>query len=187
MAELKSLCVFCGSKSGDDGQFGETARALGEALAKNGTELVYGGGEKGLMGITASAARDAGGEVYGVIPRFLTEIEGILEDIHHEVVETMHERKMLMFDRSDAICALPGGIGTLEEIVELLSWRRLNLHRKPLILCNVEGYWHPFVTLLQHMVDRGFADPELMTDIVEVDGVEGVIPAATDRLLRHRV
>lgn len=185
MTKLASLCVYCGSRPGDAPIFTQTAQTLGRACAEAGTELVYGGGALGLMGETARAARDAGGKVFGVIPQFLVELEGIAEGIEHEIVDNMHTRKMMMFERAEAFCTLPGGIGTLEEVIELLSWARLDLHRKPIVICDVENFWTPLVELLGHVVDRGFADPKLMNDIVVVNRAEDVIPAAQERLLAN--
>ena len=187
MSKLASLCVYCGSRPGDLPIFAETARALGRALAGHGTKLVYGGGAMGLMGEVATSCRDAGGDVYGVIPQFLVELEGIAEGIEHEIVDDMHTRKMKMFEAADAFCTLPGGIGTLEEVIELLSWARLDLHRKPVVICDVEGFWSPLVELLGHVIDRGFADPKLRDDIVVVERAEDVIPAAEERVLRAKV
>ena len=156
---MKSLCVYCGSRPGDDPVFEKTARFIGQEAARRDIRIVYGGGKLGLMGQTAGAARDAGGDVYGVIPEFLVELEGVLEGVEHKVVKTMHERKMLMFEQSDAILTLPGGIGTLEEVIETLSWARLSLHRKPIIVLNINDFWSPLKTLFTHIVDRGFAAP----------------------------
>jgi len=183
---IKSLCVYCGSRAGDDDIYAETAKKLGESLAETGTRLVYGGGKLGLMGITAGTVRDLGGDVFGVIPKFLVSVEGVLEGVDHIEVDSMHERKMRMFEESDAFCVLPGGIGTLEEIIELLSWVRLDLHRKPLILCNVKGYWDPLVKLLHHVVDEGFAAKELKEDLIVVSSPEEVMPAACERMLCAR-
>ncbi len=185
MTKLESLCVYCGSRLGDERVFEDAATALGRSLAANGTRLIYGGGKCGLMGKVAGAARDAKGDVFGVIPKFLVDIEGILDGVDHVIVNTMHERKMRMFDEAQAICTLPGGIGTLEEIIELLSWARLDLHRKPLVICNVEGFWSPLIELLDHVVDRGFADKALRDDIIVVERPEDVIKAAEDRLLAN--
>jgi len=182
MTELKSICVYCGSRFGDRPIFKESAIKLGEDLAHNDIRLVYGGGKLGMMGATASAVRDLKGDVYGVIPEFLVNMEGLLDGVDHKIVQTMHERKMIMFEESDAICTMPGGIGTLEEVIEILSWSRLNLHRKPVVLVNLEDFWSPLVELLHHVVDRGFAMEELKEDIVVVDKVEDVIPAARERL-----
>jgi len=184
---MKSLCVYCGSRPGKDPAFKEAAIAIGQEAAKRGCRIVYGGGKLGLMGATAGAARDAGGKVFGVIPDFLVELEGILEGVDHKIVDTMHERKMLMFEESDAILTIPGGIGTLEELIEVLSWARLSLHKKPLIILNIKGFWSPLKVLFQHIVDMGFADRELLGDITFVDHVEDVFPAAEERLLRNRV
>lgn len=176
---MKSLLIYCGSRFGDDPDFTRVAQALGRECAARGWRVVYGGGKMGLMGASASAARDAGGRVFGVIPEFLVALEGILEGVDHKVVATMHERKMLMFEECDAICALPGGIGTLEELIETMSWARLNLHQKPIIALNVKGYWEPLRTLFQHMVRLGFAAPELMDDIAFVDRPEDVFAIAS--------
>lgn len=140
----------------------------------------------GLMGATAGAARDAGGAVFGVIPDFLVEIEGILDGVDHKVVSTMHERKMLMFEESDAILTLPGGIGTLEELIEVLSWARLELHRKPIIVLNVDGFWSPLQKLFNHIVETGFADKELLNDVVFVDSVEEVFSVVERNPLREK-
>jgi hypothetical protein len=166
---MKSLCVYCGSRSGRDPDFAAAAKSIGQEAAKRGIRVVYGGGKMGLMGITAGAARDSGGKVFGVIPDFLVELEGILENVDHKVVKTMHERKMLMFEESDAIVALPGGIGTLEELIETLSWARLALHHKPIIVFNQKGFWTPLRELFQHLVAQGFAAPELLKDVTFVD------------------
>ncbi len=171
---MKSLCVYCGSRSGRDPEFASVAKFVGEEAARRGCRIVYGGGKMGLMGIAAGAARDAGGKVFGVIPDFLVELEGILENVDHKVVKTMHERKMLMFEESDAICALPGGIGTLEELIETLSWARLSLHHKPIIVLNVKGFWTPLEKLFRHLIDTGFAAPELMGDVTFVDEPEDI-------------
>jgi hypothetical protein len=166
---MKSLCVYCGSRSGRDPDFAAAARFIGEEAARRGIRIVYGGGKMGLMGTTAGAARDAGGKVFGVIPDFLVELEGILENVDHKIVKTMHERKMLMFEESDAIVALPGGIGTLEELIETLSWARLSLHAKPIIVFNQKGFWTPLKELFEHLVAKGFAAPELLKDVTFVD------------------
>lgn len=180
---LKSLCVFCGSAPGKNPAYLAAAKTIGTTAAQHGIKIVYGGGTLGLMGGTASSARDAGGEVFGVIPEFLTAREGILEGIEHVVVDTMHERKMRMYQASDAFCILPGGIGTLEELVETLSWARLRLHRKPIVLLNIEGYWRPLVELLTHVIDQGFAPPEFHDDWCVADTPEEMFKMAEQRLL----
>lgn len=187
MSKIRSLCVYCGHRFGDSPAYRAAATQLGESLARNGVRLVYGGGALGLMGTVASATRDNDGKVYGVIPDFLVETEGILDGVDHKIVETMHERKMIMFEECDAICTMPGGIGTLEEIIEILSWARLDLHRKPIVLLNIDGFWTPLVELLNHIIDSGFAPEELRHDIVVVETADQVIPAAEERLLRARV
>ncbi|MEM9617584.1 MAG: TIGR00730 family Rossman fold protein [Pseudomonadota bacterium] len=183
---MKSLCVYCGSRPGKSPVFEQTAIAIGREAAKRGCRIVYGGGKLGLMGATAGAARDAGGAVFGVIPDFLVELEGILDGVDHKVVDTMHERKMLMFEESDAILTLPGGIGTLEELIEVLSWARLSLHRKPIVVLNQDGFWAPLKQLFEHIVEEGFADKNLLNDMVFVDAVDQVFPAIESQLLRSK-
>ena len=178
---MKSLCIYCGAKAGDKEIYLQTAKSLGVEAAKQGWRLVYGGGSLGLMGATAGAARDAGGDVYGIIPEFLVELEGILDGVNHKIVQTMHERKKLMFDAADVIVTLPGGIGTLEEVVETVSWARLQLHRKPIILFNIDGYWTPLKKLFDHVVDAGFADEGLRSDIVLVDNITDLFKIANAR------
>ena len=187
MSNLKSLCVYCGSRHGDRPVFKEAAVTLGQQMAENDVRLVYGGGSLGLMGTIASTVRDADGDVFGVIPEFLIQAEGKLEGVEHHVVNNMHERKMMMFEQSEAICTMPGGIGTLEEIIEILSWARLDLHRKPVVLLNLEDFWSPLVELLNHIIDRGFAMEELRNDLIVVTRPEDVIPAAESRLLTSKM
>ena len=182
---MKSLCVYCGSRSGDDAVFANAARHIGREAAARDWRIVYGGGKLGLMGITAGAARDAGGKVFGIIPDFLVDMEGVLEGVNHTVVKTMHERKMRMFEESDAILTLPGGIGTLEELIETLSWARLALHRKPIIVLNLDGFWTPLKKLLEHIVEREFAARELLTDLVFVDRAEDVFPLLAKKTLEE--
>lgn len=183
---MKSLCIYCGSRPGNDPAFKEAAIEIGREAARRGCRIVYGGGKLGLMGATAGAARDAGGAVFGVIPEFLVELEGILDGVDHKIVETMHERKMLMFEESDAIVTLPGGIGTLEELIEVLSWARLALHKKPIIVLDLKGFWSPLRHLFDHIVSEGFADRELLSDLTFVERVEDVFPEAESRMLRAR-
>jgi len=173
----KSVCVFCGSSDAARPAYLEAATALGQALAAAKLKLVYGGGGVGLMGACARAAHGAGGEVLGVIPDFLIGKERALETVEHVVVANMHERKMLMYQRSDAFVILPGGIGTLEEVVELLSWRRLELHDKPVVFWNPDGFWAPLFALFQHTVDEKLTPPEFMDAWTSVERIEDVIPA----------
>lgn len=182
-AGRKSILVYCGAKTGDDPKFLDVAREVGASAAARGWRLVYGGGKLGLMGATAGAARDAGGAVFGIIPDFLVDLEGVLEGVEHTIVKTMHERKMRMFEEADAILALPGGIGTLEEVVETVSWARLQLHRKPIVVLDIDGFWTPLRALFDHIVARGFADPELLDDLCFVSDVDGAFRAAERRML----
>ena len=157
MERLTSVCVYCGSGFGGDPAFTEAARTLGTALGREGLGLVYGGGNVGLMGTVAQAALEAGGHVVGIIPDFLKSRERMLDAIQETiVVSDMHTRKRLMFDRADAFVALPGGIGTLEELVEQLTWAQLGQHSKPILLLSVNGFWDPLITLLDHMRGHGF-------------------------------
>ncbi|MEE4208552.1 MAG: TIGR00730 family Rossman fold protein [Parvularcula sp.] len=183
--KLRSLCVYCGSRFGTDPRYQKAAEDLGRLTAEAGLRLVFGGGEQGLMGVVARAARDAGAPVLGIIPRFLQEKEGLLDNIESREVETMHERKIMMFDECEAFCALPGGIGTLEETIEVLSWASLAIHKKPIVLCNVDGYWDPLIDLIEHMVTGGFAYPGLQESMVVVDRPEDVIGAAEAHLERR--
>ncbi|MCB2113621.1 MAG: TIGR00730 family Rossman fold protein [Parvularculaceae bacterium] len=184
---MKSLCVYCGSRSGDNARFTLAARRIGQEAARRGWRIVYGGGKLGLMGVTAGAARDAGGAVFGVIPDFLVDLEGVLEGVDHKVVKTMHERKMLMFEESDAILTLPGGIGTLEELIETLSWARLALHGKPIVVLNLDGFWTPLQSLFEHIVEKEFAAPELLSDVIFVDSVDDVFSLLARKTLEEVV
>lgn len=173
-----SICVFCGARFGQDPAARALAESLGEMLARQKVTLVYGGGGVGLMGVMANAALKAGGKVIGVIPTFLLKREAghpaLTETV---VVETMHQRKLQMFERSDAIVVLPGGIGTLEEFFEVLSWRTLNLHSKPIVIVDLNGYWRPLADLLKAVVEGGFADRGHLDHVAFVTGIEQVIPA----------
>jgi len=160
VTEIRSVCVYCGSSGSVDSSYRALARDTGQAIAKSGARLVYGGGDVGLMGETARAAHDAGGAVLGVIPEFLTQREGLYDEIEHRIVQTMHERKQLMFDESDAFIVLPGGIGTLEEAVETLSWMRLGLHKKPMAFLSRDDYWEPFFHLIDHIIEGRFTPAE---------------------------
>jgi hypothetical protein len=157
MAPVRTVCVYCGSGFGRDPAFREAAEVLGTTLAEAGMRLVYGGGDVGLMGTVARAALAAGGHVTGIIPDFLQAREHMLDDVQETVVvPDMHTRKRLMFERSDAFVTLPGGIGTLEELVEQLTWAQLGRHRKPVILVSVAGFWAPLLALFDHMRGHGF-------------------------------
>lgn len=173
-----SLCVFCGARFGADPAARTTAVALGEMLARESITLVYGGGGVGLMGLVANAALSAGGKVIGIIPNFLLQREAghpaLTETV---VVETMHERKLEMFERSDAFVVLPGGIGTLEEFFEVLSWRTLGLHTKPIVIIDQGGYWQPLNALLRGVVEGGFAERTHLDHVAFVSDLKEVLPA----------
>ncbi len=176
-AELSSVCVFCGSSDAADPAYLAAAADLGRAIAAARLKLIYGGGGVGLMGACAIAAHEAGGEVLGIIPNFLKIKERRLDVVETITVDSMHERKMIMFERSDSFIVLPGGIGTLEEIVELLSWRRLDLHFKPVVFYSPDGFWEPLFHLFQHTVDSRFTPPDFMHSYVTVSRIEDIIPA----------
>jgi len=170
---IASICLFCGSRPGADPAHAALAEALGALLAARGVTLVYGGGAIGMMGLAARAAMAAGGRVVGVIPRFLMTEEiaqrGLAELI---VVETLHERKAAMHARADAILALPGSIGTLDELMEALTWRELGLHDKPIWLLGARDYWRPLVALLRHIADEGFGPPNLFELVDPLTGLD---------------
>ena len=160
MKPIKSICVYCGSQVGTDPSFRESAMKVGQLFAQHDITLVYGGGVTGIMGTCSLAAREAGGHVIGIIPQFLQEREAQNQGTTHcsEVIvtQTMHERKQLMFEKSDAFLALPGGIGTLEEVVEILTWAQIGRHTKPVGLLNINGFWNPLLDLFDHMKSQGF-------------------------------
>jgi uncharacterized protein (TIGR00730 family) len=176
-ARLDSVCVFCGSAETADPAFIAAAAEFGRELAGAGLRLVYGGGGVGLMGACARAAHDAGGRVLGVIPDFLVGRERALESVEHVIVTNMHQRKMTMFERSDGFVVLPGGIGTLEEVVELLSWRRLELHEKPVVFYNPRDFWRPLFALLEMTVQEKLTPPEFMGAWRAVERVADILPA----------
>ena len=181
--KLTSLCVFCGSQVGADPAFSAAATALGRALAAQGIALVFGGGRTGLMGAMADGALAGGGRIVGVIPTFLKDKElAHPEATEMHVVPSMHVRKTAMFERSDAFCILPGGVGTLDEMFEIVTWRQLHLHNKPIIVVNVAGYWSHLLSLFDQMIGAGFAHPGHEALITVVDRAEDVIAAATAEL-----
>jgi uncharacterized protein (TIGR00730 family) len=176
--KVHAICVYCGSNTGANPAFAEAARTLGRHMAQAGIGLVYGGGGLGLMGELARAVLAEKGRVTGIIPRFLSKKERMLREAHEMiVVDDMHQRKKLMFDRSDAFVALPGGIGTLEELVEQLTWAQLGRHAKPVVLVDVEGFWKPLLDLLQHMRSQGFIRQAMDVPFTTVDGADGVVAA----------
>src|SRR5665213_3233302 len=173
---LDSVCVYCGSSNAAAPQWLAAAARLGEVLARDGLRLVYGGGGVGLMGACARAAHGAGGRVLGVIPRFLTSHEPPLSDVETVIVASMHERKMRMFEEADAFAVLPGAIGTLEEAVELLSWRRLGLHAKPIVFYNPAGFWDPLFTLFSRFVEGRLVPADFSQCWRAVEDIEAVVP-----------
>ena len=162
MAPL-SVCVFCGSRAGADPAYAADATRLGTGIAARGWRLVYGAGDVGLMGAVARAAQGGGGDTFGVIPKHLVEWEvGKVDLTRYVVTETMHERKKVMFMNCNAVVVLPGGAGSLDEMFEVLTWRQLGLHEKPVVLVNTHGYWDPLIALINHVVDQGFADASIL-------------------------
>jgi len=173
---IGSVCVFCGSSDAADPLFVEAAAAFGRILAHENLRLVYGGGGVGLMGACARAAHGAGGRVLGVMPDFLLQNEILYNDVETIVVRSMHERKSLMFEQADAFAIFPGGIGTLEEVVELMSWRRLGLHAKPIVFYNPLGFWEPLFALLAHTVTQKLTPPGFMDTWRSTADVEAIVP-----------
>jgi uncharacterized protein (TIGR00730 family) len=178
MTSIRAVCVYCGSSAGADPTFAEAARALGKILADNRIRLIYGGGSIGMMGALAGSVLAHGGGVTGIIPEFLVNKEHMLAGAQEIVVtRDMHERKRVMFERADAFVALPGGIGTLEELVEQLTWAQLGRHRKPILLANISGFWEPLCELLDHMNALGFIHSTSRLNYLIADSVEEIIPA----------
>jgi uncharacterized protein (TIGR00730 family) len=174
---LRNVCVYCGSGEGNNPFYAKSARTLGRALADAGIGLVYGGGSLGLMGEIAREVLKRGGRVTGIIPEFLSEREKMLRDVDELIVTAdMHERKKLMFERSDAFVALPGGVGTLEELVEQLTWSQLGQHTKPIVIANVEDFWSPFLNLLKHMRTDSFIRPDLEVRFRVVERAQDIVP-----------
>jgi uncharacterized protein (TIGR00730 family) len=177
MNQIKTVCVYCGSGPGTNPRFVEGAIALGKIFAENDIRLVYGGGSIGLMGAVAKSVLDHGGSVTGIIPDFLRARENALTRVQEMIVTPdMHERKRLMFERSDAFVALPGGIGTLEELVEQMTWQQLGRHAKPVLLANIDNFWEPLLSLLAHMRATEFIRPTLPLEILKAERVEDILP-----------
>ncbi|QPH54338.1 TIGR00730 family Rossman fold protein [Pontivivens ytuae] len=168
-----SVCVFCGSRNGSDPDFRASAEAAGREIARRGWRVVWGAGEIGLMGAVAKAAQDAGGEVFGVIPQHLVDREfGKRDADKYVVTDNMHTRKTVMFANSGAVLALPGGPGTLDELFEVLTWRQLGLHDRPIVLLNINGYWDGLVALIDHVIAQGFAEPSFRAFLTVTETVE---------------
>ncbi|MET0183254.1 MAG: TIGR00730 family Rossman fold protein [Caulobacterales bacterium] len=179
---LRSVCVYCGSSETTRPEYLELASRFGAALAQRGLRLVYGGGGIGLMGRAARAAHAAGGEVLGVMPNFLARREIVLDEIPTVMVETRHERKRILFDESDAFVVLPGGIGTLEEVVETLSWRRLGLHEKPVVFLSEDDFWAPLFELFQHTIDANLTPPSFTQALLAANSIEDCFAALERRV-----
>ena len=176
-ALLRNVCVYCGSASGDDPVFVEAAKALGLALVAADLGLVYGGGNNGLMGVVARTVLEAGGRVTGIIPDFLEKRELMLREAQDLIiVPDMHTRKRLMFERADAFVALPGGVGTLEELVEQLTWVQLGRHRKPVLMADVGGFWRPLLSLFAHMRENGFIRQDTEVRYLVSEKIEDIVP-----------
>ncbi len=180
MSRIDSVCVYCGSSAGSDPAYREAAETLGRALAGAGLHLIYGGGSAGLMGALADATLAAGGRVTGIIPQFLVDWERAHKGVSDLVVTAdMHERKRLMFERANAFVALPGGIGTLEELIEMLTWSQLGRHDKPVVVADIDGFWRHLRALLDHMNRQGFLHGLSRFDPVFVDSADKILPALT--------
>ncbi len=185
MSTIRNICVYCGSGEGADPAFAEAARALGKILAENRIGLVYGGGSVGLMGAIANAVLNHGGEVTGIIPEFLAGREHALTRGTIIVTRDLHERKQKMFEHADAFVALPGGVGTLEEVVEQMTWAQLGQHKKPILLTNINGFWDPLCVLLEHMENMRFIRAGLAVNYLVAQRVEDILPklkAAASRI-----
>ena len=177
MSTIRNICVYCGSGPGTDPEFVKAATAFGGLLADNDIGLVYGGGSVGLMGAVAAATLAKGGRVTGIIPEFLSNRERPFIDAQELIVtRDMHERKRIMFERSDAFVALPGGVGTLEELVEQLTWAQLGRHKKPILAANIGGFWDPLCALLDHMERLAFIRAGLSVTLLVADRVEDILP-----------
>jgi uncharacterized protein (TIGR00730 family) len=178
MSKINAICVYCGSSPGTDAAFATAARGFGKILAENGIRLIYGGGSIGLMGALAGSVIDHGGAATGIIPEFLTAKEQPRRLAQEQIItRDMHERKRTMFDRADAFVALPGGIGTLEELVEQMTWAQLGRHKKPILIVNINGFWDPLLSLLAHMRVQGLLPaPAKGVELLVVERVEDVLP-----------
>ena len=177
MSKINAICVYCGSSPGTDPAFVEAARDFGKILAHSGIRLVWGGGSVGLMGAIASSVIEHGGAATGIIPEFLTAKERPRRLAQEQIItRDMHERKSTMFDRADAFVALPGGIGTLEELVEQMTWAQLGRHKKPILLANIDNFWDPLIALIAHMRELAFVREGLEIDLLTVTRVEDILP-----------
>lgn len=177
MTKLRKICVYCGSQSGNKAAYLAAATYLGKSCAAHNIDVIYGGSNAGIMGEVAHSTMDAGGHVTGILPKFWNDApEKHLTLSEMIITETMHERKTLMYEMSDGFVALPGGIGTLEELVEMMTWSQLGHHSKPIIIANIEGFWQPFLSLMEHMRSEGFIHSEQMLMYDVADTPEEIIP-----------
>ena len=179
-SEVKSVCLFCGSSNAADPDFIRAAADFGRLLASEGVRLVYGGGGVGLMGAAAKGCHEAGGKVLGIMPDFLRTREVLYDEVETVVVQNMHQRKALFLEESDAFIVMPGGVGTLEEVVEVLSWRRLDLHRKPIVFVNLKGFWDRYYDLMAYTVDQRFTPSWVPDTWRSVDRVEDILAAVRE-------
>ncbi|RCW27628.1 hypothetical protein DFR48_102112 [Ciceribacter lividus] len=186
MNTIRSVCVYCGSQPGRDPDHIAAGRALGRSIAAHGLRLVYGGGTRGIMGAVAGGVLSNGGQVTGIIPEFLVDMEATRHSLGQLneliVTEDMHARKHKMFERADAFITLPGGIGTLEEIVEIMTWAQLGRHEKPMVFANINGFWNPMLELLRHMREQGFIHTAERVQPLVIDNVEDIIPAILEKV-----
>jgi uncharacterized protein (TIGR00730 family) len=184
LVPIRSICVYCGSQPGRDPAYVAAGRALGKSIAAHGLRLVYGGGTKGIMGAVAAGVLSNGGSVTGIIPEFLVDMEATRHSLGQlsELIITkdMHERKHAMFERADAFVTLPGGIGTLEEIVEIMTWGQLGRHRKPMVFANIGGFWDPMLELVDHMRAQGFIHNANLVRPLVIGEVDDIVPAILD-------
>ena len=188
MSSIDTICIYCGSSSGHDPAFAASASDLGKAMAQEGIRLVYGGGKNGLMGTAAKAVVANGGFVTGVIPGFLKSKEQLFTEAQEIIdVPDMHTRKRIMFEKADAFVALPGGIGTLEELVEQMTWAQLGRHTKPILMLDIGGFWRPLLGLIAHMRNSGFVRPEFEVNYLVAERTADVIPMLKRAAARHGV
>ncbi len=179
--EKKAICVYCGARPGNDPAFMAAATEFGTAIGSKGWRLVYGAGDVGIMGEVARSAQNAGADALGVIPTHLVAWEVAKKDLDRLIItETMHERKKVMFMNADAVAVLPGGAGSMDEFFEVLTWAQLGLHRKPIVVLNVLGYWDPLLGLVDHLISKGFADASLTEFFKVVDDIPALFDALAD-------
>jgi uncharacterized protein (TIGR00730 family) len=184
---VKNICVYCGSGPGHNPAYAEAARTLGRAMAQANIGLVYGGGSLGLMGEIARSVLGHNGHVTGIIPEFLSKREKMLKDVQELIMpHSMHERKQIMFEKSDAFVALPGGVGTLEELVEQLTWSQLGQHSKPIVLGDIDGFWEPLLSLFDHMRSEAFVRPGLELRLTRVQSADEIVPKVQELVARTK-